>query len=89
MEKAGPGPPSEPGDELLFRLRNKRSLAVRAAAPVVGVLDPLRHRAGDCGCGNVGRDELVAALLVGATRMSDEALRDTIAVYRQTRVGEL
>jgi hypothetical protein len=76
-------------DALVFRLRNKKQLPVRAAEPVVGLLDPLRHRAGDSGCGEVSRDELVAALLVGAARASDQELRETIETYRQTRVGEL
>jgi hypothetical protein len=78
-----------PLDEpLLFRL-DKKQLPVRAPEPVVALLDPLRHRAGDCGCGEVGRDELVSALLVAAARTSDTELRCAVEAYRLTRASEL
>lgn len=76
-------------DPLLFRLDKKKQLPVRAPDPVVQLLDPLRHRAGDSGCGKVGRDELVAALLVAAARASDDDLREAVEAYRLTRVSEL
>lgn len=79
----------EPNDTLLFRVKGKKQRPVRAPEPIVRLLDPLRHRAGDTGCGEVGRDELVAALLVAAARASDEELRGAIESYRRARVSDV
>jgi hypothetical protein len=85
-----PSDHEEPGrDELLFRLPNKKLLGLRGSDPIFDLLDPVRHRAGDCGCGKVSRDELIAALLVGALRSSDDELHDLISAYRRTRVEEV
>lgn len=84
-------PPDKNGhepDRLLFRLP-KKSLGLRGADPIFDLLDPIRHRAGDCGCGEVSRDELFAALVVAATRCSDSELHDLIVAYRNTSVGEI
>ena len=80
--------PLEDEEALLFRL-SKKQLPVRTPLPVVRLLDPLRHRAGDSGCGEVGRDELVAALIVAAHRAGDEDLRQTVEAFRQTRVRDV
>lgn len=74
---------------MLFRLPRKKQLPVRASDVVVRLLDPLRHRAGDTGCGDVSRDELVAALLVAADEGSDEELRKAVEAYRQKRVADV
>ncbi len=75
-------------ETLLFRLP-KKQLAVRTASPVAGLLDHLGHRAGDCGCGDVSRDELVAALIVAAHHADDDELRRAVEAFRQARVGDL
>src|SRR4051812_28356866 len=77
-----------PDDTLLFRLP-KKQLPVRAADAVIGLLDPLRDRAGECGCGDVSRDELVAALLVATHLGSDEDLRNAVEAYRGSRRRDL
>jgi hypothetical protein len=79
---------SGPPGELIFRLP-KKSLGVRVAEPVSDLLDPLSRRAGDCGCGKVARDELVAALLLAGARMSADELRGAIDTYRRSRAGDL
>ena len=81
--------PPVSNETMLFRLPRKKQLPVRASDVVLGLLDPLRHRAGDSGCGEVSRDELVAALLVAAHERSDEDLRKVVETYRQARVADV
>jgi hypothetical protein len=81
--------PSASEDPLLFRIREKKQLPVRAVQPVASLLDAVRHRAGETGCGDVSRDELVAALLVAGSRASDDELHDWVEAYRRTRLSDL
>lgn len=88
MATRGAGNTSGSEDPLLFRLE-KRQLMLRASEPVTQLLDPLCFRAGESGCGEVGRDELFAALLVAASKAADDELRSVIEAYRLTRLSAL
>ena len=81
--------PTASEDPLLFRIKEKKQLPVRAVEPVASLVDAVRHRAGETGCGDVSRDELVAALLVAASRASDEDLHAWVGAYRRTRLSDV
>ena len=80
---------AEHDDALVIRLRPKVSIPARAHPRMSALIDALRERAAQCGCGDVSRDDLIGALLLSAAKGSDDQLRAAIEELRRARVGEL
>jgi hypothetical protein len=75
-------------DQLILKL-DKKHLGLRGPEPIKRVIEDLKERAEEAGCGQVARDEVVCALLLAALHASDESLRGAVESFRSTRESAL